>query len=183
MKFKFLAHSALIFNLALTAIPYSVEAAPENASTKVAQASTQLTEANIQSVVNQLQAARVNEDIEGTLRLLAPFAVTDVMVKTGNGITTVMTRLEGSAVHRQMLQQSFGQIQSRKILKNYVTINIVSDDFGTAEIYQIENLETQDGKPFVASSKTVLRLGRVDGRVLITSATVEGWVSERPSQK
>jgi len=183
MRFKLLAYSALVFSLALTAIPSSVEAIPVVSSTKVAQASTQITEANVQAVVNQLQAARVSEDIEGTLKLLAPFAVTDVTVQAGNGITTVITHLEGAAAHRQMLQQSFGQVQSRKILKNYVTINLVSDDLGIAKIYQIENLETHDGKSFVSASETILRLGRVDGQVLITSATVEGWISERPSQK
>ncbi|HIK13802.1 MAG TPA: hypothetical protein IGS53_00645 [Leptolyngbyaceae cyanobacterium M33_DOE_097] len=183
MKFKLLASSALVFSLTLTVIPSSVEATPVVSSTKVAQASTQITEANVQSVVKQLQAARVSEDIEGTLKLLAPFAVTDVTVQTGNGITTVITHLEGTAAHRQMLEQSFGKVQSRKVLKNYVTINIISNDFGMAKIYQIENLETQDGKSFVAASETILRLGRVDGQVLITSATVEGWISERPSQK
>jgi hypothetical protein len=28
----------------------------------------------------------------------------------------------------------------------------------------------------------VLRLGRVDGQVLVTSATVDGWISARPTQ-
>jgi hypothetical protein len=63
-----------------------------------------------------------------------------------------------------------------------VTIDIIDDNFGIAKIYQMENLETSTGEAWIAASQTVLRVSRVDGQVLVTSATVDGWISVRPSQ-
>ncbi|MGF1518466.1 MAG: hypothetical protein ACFCVB_11760 [Nodosilinea sp.] len=113
---------------------------------------------------------------------MAPFAVTVVTVEAGNGLSTITTHLEGVEAHRQMLEQSFSQIQSWESLRNYVTIDIIDDNFGIAKIYQMENFETAAGESWIAASQTVLRLGRVDGQVLVTSATVDGWIAARPSQ-
>ncbi|WOD37056.1 hypothetical protein [Nodosilinea sp. E11] len=181
MKSKFLVYPALAFCLA-TAIPVSVKAMPVALPTEVAQATAPLTEANIQAVINLLQAARNNRDVEGTLELMAPFAVTVVTVEAGNGLSTITTHLEGVDAHRQMLEQSFNQVQTRESLRNYVTIDIIDDNFGIAKIYQMENFETSEGEAWIAASQTVLRLGRVDGQVLVTSATVDGWIAARPSQ-
>lgn len=183
MKPKVLAHSSLFICLMTAVLPLPVKAIPSPPSIEVAQATTQLTEASVQAVVDQLQAARANQDVEGTLALIAPFAVTEVTVRTGSGLSTVTTRLEGGDAHRQMLEQSFSQVQNRESLENYVTIDIIDENFGIAKIYQMENFETSEGEAaWIAASQTVLRLGRVDGRVLITSATVEGWISARPAR-
>lgn len=182
IKSTFLACSALAFCLPTVAIPLSAKAITIAPPVEVAQATAQLTEANVQAVIDQLQAARNNRDVDGTLELMAPFAVTVVTVESGNGLSTVTTHLEGVEAHRQMLEQSFSQVQSRESLKNYVTIDIIDDNFGIAKIYQMENFETSAGEAWIAASQTVLRLGRVDGQVLITSATVDGWISARPSQ-
>lgn len=183
MKSKFLAHSAWVFCLTAAVMPLPVKAIPSPPPMEFAQATAQLTEDTVQAVVDQLQAARSNKDVEGTLALIAPFAVTEVTVKTGNGLSTVTTRLEGMDAHRQMLEQSFSQVQNRESLENYVTIDVIDDSFGIAKIYQMETFETPEGQAWIAASQMVLRLGRVDGQVLITSATVDGWISARPSQE
>jgi hypothetical protein len=180
MRSKFLVWSALAFCLT-TAIPISVKAMPVASPLEVSQTTAQLTEANVQAVINLLQAARNNRDVEGTLALIAPFAVTVVTVESGNGLSTVTTRLEGVEAHRQMLEQTFTQVQSRESLRNYVAIDIIDDSFGIAKIYQMENFETSAGEALIAASQTVLRFGRVNGQVLVTSATVDGWVSPRPT--
>ncbi|MEA5448047.1 hypothetical protein VB780_05665 [Leptolyngbya sp. CCNP1308] len=182
IKSKFLACSALVFCLTTATIPLSAKAIPVAPPIEVAQATAQLTEEDVQAVIDLLQAARDNRDIEGTLELMAPFAVTVVTVESGNGLSTITTHLEGMDAHRQMLEQSFSQVQSRESLKNYVTIDIIDDNFGLAKIYQMETFETSAGEAWIAASQTVLRLGRVDGQVLVTSATVDGWISARPSQ-
>ncbi len=182
MKPKFFAHSALFVCMTAAILPLPVKAIPSSPTMEVAQATTQLTEASVQAVVDQLQAARANQDVEGTLELIAPFAVTVVTVESGNGLSTVTTRLEGAGAHRQMLEQSFSQVENRESLENYVTINIIDDNFGIAEIYQMENFETTGGEAWIAASQTVLRFGRVDGQVMVTSATVDGWISARPAQ-
>lgn len=182
MKSKFIAHSALAFCLAAAAIPFPVKATPDPVAMEVAQAPASLTEENVQAVIDLLQAARANRDVEGTLELIAPFAVTVVTAKTGNGLSTITTHLEGVDAHRQILEQSFSQVQTLESLENYVTIDIIDDNFGIAKIYQMENFETAEGEAWIAASQTVLRLSRVDGQVLVTSATVDGWISARPSQ-
>ncbi|HSM82657.1 MAG TPA: hypothetical protein VLS96_13280 [Nodosilinea sp.] len=182
IKSTLLACSALVFCLATAAIPLSAKAIPVAPSIEVAQSTAQLTEENVQAVIDLLQAARNNRDVEGTLELMAPFAVTVVTVESGNGLSTITTHLEGMDAHRQMLEQSFSQVQSRESLKNYVTIDIIDDNFGLAKIYQMETFETAAGEAWIAASQTVLRLGRVDGQVLVTSATVDGWISARPAQ-
>ena len=182
MKSKFFVCTALAFYLTTVAIPLSVKAMPATSSVEVAQAAAPMTETNIQAVLEQLKAARDNRDVEGMLELIAPFAVTVVSVEANNGLSTMTTRLEGVDAHRQMLEQTFGQVESRESLRNYVTIDIIDDDFSVAKIYQMENLETAAGESWIAASQTVLRLGRVDGRVLVTSATVDGWISARSAQ-
>jgi hypothetical protein len=182
MKSKFLVYSVLAFGLMTAAISPAVKAITVAPPVEVAQATAQLTEEDVQAVIDRLQVARDNRDVEGTLELIAPFAVTVVTVESGSGLSTITTHLEGVDAHRQMLEQSFGQVQNRESLKNYVTIDIVDDNFGIAKIYQMENFETSAGEAWIAASQTVLRLGRVDGQVLITSATVDGWISARPSQ-
>jgi len=136
----------------------------------------------VQSVVDQLRSARTSKDVDGTLALIAPFAVTTVTVQSGDGSATVTTRLSGIESHRQMLEQSFGQVQNRETLENYVTIRIIDDSFAIAEIYQMEIFETPDGEDWIAASESVLYLGQVDGQVLVTSATVDGWTALRPPQ-
>ena len=182
MTSQFLTYSALAFCLTAGMIPLPVEATPSPPTMEIAQATTMLTEESVQTIVDQLQAARANQDVEATLELIAPFAVTVVTVESGNGLSTVTTRLEGMDAHRQMLEQSFSQVENRESLENYVTINVINDDFGIAEIYQMENFETSGGEAWIAASQTVLRLGRVDGQVMVTSATVNGWISARPAQ-
>ncbi len=83
MKSKFLAYSALAFCLTTAAIPLSVQAMPAALSIDVAQATTSLTEANVQAVIERLQAARNSRDVEGTLALIAPFAVTVITLSLG----------------------------------------------------------------------------------------------------
>lgn len=182
MKLTFLACSALAFCLTASSIPLPAKAIPAPSTTEVAQAAAQLTEGDIQAVIAQLQAARSSEDVEGTLELIAPFAVTIMTVKTGNGLSTVTTHLEGIEAHRRLLEQSFSQIQNRESLESYVTIEMIDDNFGIAKIYQMENFEAIAGEAWIAASQTVLRLSRVEGQVLITSATVDGWISARPAQ-
>lgn len=183
MKSKFIALSVLAFGLATAAMPLSVKAMPGASSLLVAQTNTQLTEESVEAVVSQLQAARANQDVEAFLELLAPFVVTVVTVEAGNGLSTVTTRLEGVDAHRQMLEQSFSQVQNRASLENDVTIDVIDENFGIAKIYQMENFETSEGEEaWIAASQTVLRLGRVDGQVLVTSATVDGWIAARPPQ-
>lgn len=181
MKSKFLAYSALAFCLTTAAIPLSVQAMPAALSIDVAQATTSLTEANVQAVIERLQAARNSRDVEETLALIAPFAVTVITVESGNGLSTATTRLEGVEAHRQMLEQTFDQVQGRDSLRNYVAIDIIDDNFGIAKIYQMENFETSAGESLIAASQTVLRFGQVNGQVLVTSATVDGWISPRPT--
>jgi hypothetical protein len=182
IKSTFLVCSALAFCLIPAAIPLSAKATPIAPSVDISQAHAPLTVDHLWPVIDRLQVARDNRDVEGTLALIAPFAVTVVTVKSGNGLSSITTHLEGLEAHRQMLERSFSQVQSREILKSSVTVDILNDNFGIAEIYQMENLETPAGESWIAASQTVLRLGRVDGQVLVTSATVEGWISARPSQ-
>jgi hypothetical protein len=182
MKLKFLVRVVMAFCLVTATTPLPVKATSLESSVSVAQATTRLTEADVRAVIDQLQTARTNQDIDQTLGLIAPFAVTVVTVKTGNGLSTATTRLEGLHAHQQLLEQSFSQIQNQESLENYVTIDIVDDNFGIAKIHQMETFETVEGQSWIASSQTVLRLGRVDGRVMITSATVDGWISLRPAQ-
>jgi hypothetical protein len=182
MTSAFLTHSALAFCLTAGMIPLPVEAIPSPPPIGIAQATTPLTEESVQAIVDQLQTARANGDVEGTLELIAPFAVTVVTVESGNGLSTVTSRVEGMAAHQQILEQSFNQVQNRESLENDVTINIIDENFAIAKIYQMENFETSGGEAWIAASQTVLRLGQVDGQVLVTSATVDGWISARPSQ-
>ncbi|MFH7242072.1 MAG: hypothetical protein ACHWZW_04390 [Spirulina sp.] len=182
MKSKFLVYSTAVFCLAVGNIVLPVKAMPATHPVNVAQASTSLTEANVQAVIEQLEAARDSRDVEGTLALIAPFAVTVVTVESGNGLSTVTTRLEGIDAHRQMLEQTFGQVQSREMLRGHIDIDIVNDGFGVAKIYQMENIQTSEGEALIAASQTVLRFGQVNGRVLVTSATVEGWIAARPTE-
>jgi hypothetical protein len=181
MKARLFACSALVWGLTIAVMPLVAKAMPTTLSMEVAQANVQLTPADIQTVVDRLQIARANQDVAGTLELIAPFAVTVVTVENGSGSTSITTRLEGMDAHRQMLEQSFGQVQSRDSLENYVTIRIVDDGLGIAEIHQMETVETAAGEAWIAASQTVLRFGRVDGQVLVTSATVEGWIAARPA--
>ncbi|NMF84507.1 hypothetical protein [Nodosilinea sp. P-1105] len=183
MKSKFIVCSALACCLTTASISLPVKAMSASPSVELAQAAAQMTEGNVQAVIDQLEAARANQDVERILDLIAPFAVTVVTIKAGSGLSTITTHLEGIYAHQRILEQSFRQVQSRESLENYITIDIIDDNFGIAKIYQMENVETLEGEAWIAASQTVLRLGRVDGQVRITSATVDGWISARPSER
>ena len=66
------------------------------------------------------------------------------------------------------------------VLSDCIANHIIGDDFGIAKIYQMENFETSAGEAWIAASQTALCLGRVDGQVLVTSATVDRWIATRP---
>jgi hypothetical protein len=65
MTSKFIPPAALAFCLLTAVIPLPVKAMPSPPTIEVAQATTPLTEASVQAVVDQLQAARANKDQEG----------------------------------------------------------------------------------------------------------------------
>jgi predicted lipid-binding transport protein (Tim44 family) len=147
----------------------------------IAQTQGQLSEENIRQTLEAIQKAREAKDIEGVLEFVAPFAYSEVTVETSDRKLTV--NLAGTEEHRELLENTFAQIQESNALNRQIKISVTPDgQMGTATISTIREIATQDGRQFFSSSTNTIRFGWINEQPEIVSMTIEGWLSERPAQ-
>lgn len=141
---------------------------------------SQLTEAEIEKALASLQTATDKEDIEGVLKLMAPFVYTELILETDNGSQTQY--FEGTEENRLLLKETFARIQEREDLGSQTRIRISPDGtMGIATVSSVRGLTTQDGKRFLSVGDNTFRFGRVGNRLMLVSVTIEGRLSPRPS--
>jgi hypothetical protein len=149
---------------------------------RTARASSQLNEENVRQVMSAIAKAEKNEDIEGLLDFLVPFAISEVTVDSqGKSITTT---LEGIDSHRKLLEFTFGKVEKRDAINEYTTIRITPDGkIATVTRMMTEELSTADGREFISSGTDTFRLAWIDGRPMVISTKSQGWLEERPAQQ
>ncbi|MGV2829465.1 hypothetical protein [Myxosarcina sp. GI1(2024)] len=140
----------------------------------------QLTAENIGRVLTQIQEAGDQQNVEAILEYLAPFAHSEVSLNMGNTILT--TTVNGIEEHRNLLAQSYNRFSDRQTLNQEVDISVSADgEYGIATVYRLREVTSQEGTRLLSGSINTLRFGMVNQRPTIVSATLEGWLSERPS--
>ncbi len=163
-------------NLPVVATPKEmlmVQATTQNA--------TQLTEEGIRQAIEAMRAARDKKDVSGVLQYIAPFAHSEITVELPDGILTL--NVDGQEEHRKLLEETFAKIKERKTTHEQVDIRLSADgQMGIAVITQEREFATHDGKQFFAENSDILRFGLVDNRPAVVSATLKGWLAERPPE-
>lgn len=146
-----------------------------------AQPSSQLTEEKIRQTMAAIEEAEKSEDIEGLLKFLAPFAISEVIVESqGRSVTT---SVEGIEAHRNLLKKTFELVKQRNPIEQYTSIRITSDgQLGIVTRIAFEELISADGRQFFASSTDTFRLAWLGEQPTIVSTKSQGWLEERPRQ-
>lgn len=163
----------------IPAIAMPVEQPIAQADTKK---SNQITEADIRKVLAEMQVAIEKKDLEGILKFIAPFAYSEVTVESGSGKMTV--NLEGKDDHRILLTEAGSQIQKRRTIRNRTDIRISPDgELGTATIFRVREYTTQNGRRFLSAGTDTLRFAMFGKQPMVVSATLQGWLAERPLLK
>jgi hypothetical protein len=140
----------------------------------------QLTAENISQVLTQIQQAGEQQDIEAILEHVAPFAHSEVSLTTGNTILT--TTINGIEEHRNLLSQSYDRYTNRQTLNQEVDISVSADgEYAIANVYRLREVTNKQGTRLLSGSINTLRFGMVNERPTVVSATLEGWLSERPA--
>ncbi|WP_036484088.1 hypothetical protein [Myxosarcina sp. GI1] len=146
----------------------------------IEEATGQLTAENIRQVLTQIQDAGEQENVDEILEHVAPFAHSEVSLNMGNTLLT--TTVVGIEEHRNLLTQSYNRFKNRKTLEQKVDISVSTDgEFGIATVYRLREVTNQEGTRLLSGSINTLRFGMVNEKPTIVSATLEGWLSERPS--
>lgn len=138
-----------------------------------------LTKENIQAVLDQLAAAREKNDVEGMLKFLAPFVISSVTLDRDNTSTTFT--LEGIDAHRDFLQDSVGKIKNREELGKRVNIKFINEKMAIVNSFSLKNITTKEEGKFVMSDVNVMRFAWIDGKPMITSMEIKGWLAQRPA--
>jgi hypothetical protein len=144
----------------------------------LAQSTEGLTANNIQQVLDALAVAREQEDVEAMLQRLAPFTTSVVTVERDD-VSTTLT-LDGIEDHRAFLVHTYEKSENRETLAEQVFIDVVNDQLAIVRDYRFRNFETPDDGSFFMSSETIMRFGWVNGKPMITSMTIDGWIAQRP---
>lgn len=140
----------------------------------------QLTAENIGQVLTQIQEAGDQQNVEAILEHVAPFAHSEVSLNMGN--TILSTTVVGIEEHRNLLSQSYNRFSDRQTLNQEVDISVSADgEYGIATVFRLREVTSPEGTRLLSGSINTLRFGMVDRRPTIVSATLEGWLAERPS--
>jgi hypothetical protein len=143
-------------------------------------ASEQLTKENIQNVLNMMETARKQADVEGVLKHIAPFAHSTVTTEIDDDL--IVLTLDGTAEHRDFLTEIYQTIDNRSILNKQMDIRLSPDGQMAIVVIQEEReYMTEDGENFLSESVDTLRFGLVNGQPMVVSATLKGWLAPIPS--
>lgn len=151
------------------------------AEEQLAEESTgQLSAENIRQVLTQIQEAGDQQNVEGILEHVAPFAHSEVSLNMEDTVLT--TTVDGIEEHRNLLSQSYSRFTNRKTLEQKVDISVSTDgEFGIVTVYRLREVTNAQRKRLLTGSINTLRFGIVNEKQTIVSASIEGWISERPS--
>ncbi|MGK7943164.1 MAG: hypothetical protein AB4058_01690 [Microcystaceae cyanobacterium] len=164
-------------NIPLLANPVPPSLISQNTKAK----SETLTKAEIQTIIDSIEKARKEDDVDGVLKHVAPFIHSRVSVELEK--QTIIFELDGLAEHRQYLSETYDFIENRKILDRQVDIRIAQDgQMAVALIYEEVEYITDEGGSILTESVDTLRFGLVNGQPMVVSATLKGWLAPTPSQ-
>lgn len=158
--------------------PFPSKAEPP-LSPLLAQANAALSEEKILSIMEQIQRAEAEEDVEALMAFLAPFVVSQVSVDSGNQRTR--RTIEGLGAHRNILQASYNRSRSTEQLSERMYVRF--DDDGNIAIvtrYTMETANLTDNQRIISMGKDIIRFALVDGEPKIISVVTDGWSEERP---
>lgn len=181
MTIKTLFHGALvacIINGAVAVMPALVAPKPQSSVQLVAQTSNQLSQDSINKILKEIQAAQQQKDVEGVLKFVAPFVVSNITVESGRKQVTM--ELEGKDEHRQLLKETFDGIKQSEIVNQRIIINLYQDgQLGIAKVFTVKKITSKDGKQFFSSSNDTIRFALIDNQPMIVSMSIDGWLAER----
>ena len=143
--------------------------------------SSQLNEQIIRQTLKAIEIADRNEDLEELLKFLAPFVVSEVTVESEE--KSVTTNLEGIEAHREFLEKTFKLVKKSEVINQYLSIRMTPDEqLAVVTWIRVEEITTEEGKQFLSSGTDTIRFAWIDGRPMIVSLKIQGWIAERPSE-
>ena len=133
-------------------------------------------------MIDSIERARKDDDIEGVLQHVAPFIHSTVSVELER--QSITFGLDGLDEHRAYLSETYELIKNRNILDRKTDIR-VSQDGKMAIVVIYEEIEyiTDEGDNILTESFDTLRFGMVNGQPMVVSATLKGWLAPTPLKK
>lgn len=171
--------SGLISTQLLSLPQKAISSTPNDTQTVVAQTMNQLTEEKVLEIMEIIEKAEQEEDIDTMLNFLAPFITSSITVESRK--TTVTRNLEGKKAHRDFLEESFKLVREREEIDSYTTVSMSEDgQVLTVTRLLIAEKKTEDSREFISSSSDLIRFAWIDNKPMIVSITIKGWLEERP---
>lgn len=163
-------------------IPIITLAQTPNPRILIAQETKELNEEIIRQTMEAIDEADNREDIDGMLKFLAPFSISEITVEYKGNILT--TNLEGINAHRRMLKNTFALVKERETINDYMTIRMTPDGkIGVVTRVIFENLTTKDDQKFIVSGTDIIRFAMIDNQPKVISVKSQGWLEPRPTDE
>lgn len=127
-------------------------------------------ENQIRSILNAMETAASQKNVDGILKYMAPQITINVTVQLGSGSQQISLSREQ---YRQYLQQGFETTQRRSGNYTNLKIQIAPSGQTATATYTLVEAATIKGQPgtFVSTSQETVRFERIKGQLLETAAT------------
>ncbi len=135
----------------------------------------ELTEEMLNEIMTNLEAAEMEENLQGILQYLAPYVITSVTVDLDE--RKVTTFIEGKDQHQEYLKNSFQNIKSRKIISSYTTTKINGNgQMALLTRVRSRELNSEEGESYLSLSTDKIRFAMIDNQPKIINVESSGWL-------
>lgn len=175
--------SVLLTTVALSALPFGIVVAKEETKLSNTQSnqsnSPKISEDKVREILNIIDKANEDRNIDEIIKYLAPFVYAEITVKTDDRSFTI--KLNGIEEHRRYLEEQLKQVKSSETLKKYYQIRLSPDEqIAFVNTTKLSSITTTDGKRMLVDSDGEARLAFVDGKLQIISWNQTSEVDRRP---
>jgi DNA polymerase III delta prime subunit len=154
------------------------ESAPALVS-DVAPSLPKISEAEIRSLIADIQAAVKNRDTREIVKYYAPFIVSRLTIESGDRSETF--QLDGLKENEEYLENTWKKIRAIEVLADNWDVDILAtDEMGLIRRERTVVVTDTEGKRYIVRSEAVARVAHVDGGLKIISIDETARASRRP---
>ena len=139
-----------------------------------------ITVGEIQAINRQVEAVIDQGDVNGVLKFMAPFIISETITESANGFESVY--IEGIERHREMLTDVFTEADTEENLNvqeisQKETIRITPDgQLATALISTVNEVTTGNELRLITTTDTI-RFARLQGQIKVISYTTDSQIT------
>ena len=140
---------------------------------------------DIQAINREIEVIIAQGDVEGVIRYMAPFIISETITASSIGAESVY--IEGIEEHRRMLANVFNEAETEELsntqeISKQETIRVTPDgQLATAVISTVNEVTTDDELRLVSTTDTI-RFARLQGEIKVIFYTTDSQITSHDLQ-